>query len=183
MHVDAHERRRHQAEQREGRVAPSDRRVVQKRAPEAVLGGELEERTPRIGDGGEVAAGVVAEALARRARHYKLDARLLRAVAWQESGYQPHVVSSAGAFGVMQVTPDTWVFVEEVLLGYRLRRTAGANIRVGVAFLAHLLRRFGGDVRLALGAYHQGPASVRQHGLWRVTRRFVANVLALRGRV
>jgi soluble lytic murein transglycosylase-like protein len=54
---------------------------------------------------------------------------------------------------------------------------------VGVAFLGHLLREFRGDVRLALGAYYRGPAAVRRHGLGPETRHFVANVLALRGRV
>jgi hypothetical protein len=38
-------------------------------------------------------------------------------------------------------------------------------------------------LRLAVGAYYQGPASVQRRGLMRRTRHFVANVLALRGRV
>jgi hypothetical protein len=58
------------------------------------------------------------------------------------------------------------------------------NVRVGVAYLHHLLHQFAFDARLAVGAYYQGrPASVRRRGLARPTRRFVANVLALRGRV
>ena len=117
------------------------------------------------------------------AAHYGIDARLVRALAWQESGFQNHVVSSARAAGVMQVTPATWSFVELFVIGRPVPRTTDGNVRVGVAFLAHLFRQFRGDVRLAIGAYHQGPASVRRHGLWNVTRRFVANVLALRGRV
>ena len=36
---------------------------------------------------------------------------------------------------------------------------------------------------LRVGAYYRGPAGVRKHGLGRETRHFVANVLALRGRV
>ena len=125
----------------------------------------------------------VTASIDRWAAHYGVDARLVRALAWQESGFQNHVVSSARAAGVMQVTPATWSFVEMFVIGRSVARTTDGNVRVGVAFLAHLLRQFRGDVRLALGAYHQGPASVRQHGLWGVTRRFVANVLALRGRV
>ena len=125
----------------------------------------------------------VTASIDRWAAHYGVDARLVRALAWQESGFQNHVVSSARAAGVMQVTPATWSFVELFVIGRSIPRTTDGNVRVGVAFLAHLLRQFRGDVRLALGAYHQGPASVRQDGLWGVTRRFVANVLALRGRV
>jgi hypothetical protein len=114
---------------------------------------------------------------------YGMSPSLVRAVAWVESGWQPHVVSPVGAFGVMQVMPATWDFVETVLLGRNVPRTTSGNIRVGVIFLRHLYREFGGDRRLMLGAYNQGIASVRRHGLYRETRRFVANVLAVKGRV
>jgi peptidoglycan hydrolase-like protein with peptidoglycan-binding domain len=121
--------------------------------------------------------------LNRWAAHYGVDPSLARALAWQESGFQSNVRSSAGAFGVMQVTPATWEFVELFVIGMSVPRTADGNVRVGVAFLDHLLGQFRGDVRLAVGAYYQGPASVRKRGLFRETERFVANVLALRGRV
>jgi Transglycosylase SLT domain/Putative peptidoglycan binding domain len=114
---------------------------------------------------------------------YGMSTSLVRAVAWVESGWQPHVVSPAGAFGVMQVTPATWDFVETVLLGQNVPRTTSGNIRVGVIFLRHCYREFGGNRRLMLGAYNQGIASVRRNGLYRETKRFVANVLAVKGRV
>jgi soluble lytic murein transglycosylase-like protein len=116
--------------------------------------------------------------------HYGVDSRLARALAWMESGYQTGIVSPAGAVGVMQVTPATWSYVETVLLGGRsVPHTADGNVRVGVAYLAHLLRAFGGDERLALAAYYQGPASVRRRGLLRETKAFVADVLALKARM
>lgn len=127
--------------------------------------------------------GRVRALLDRWAHRHAVDARLVRALAWQESGFQPRAVSSAGARGVMQVTPATWAFVETVLLGRRVPRTVEGNVRVGVAFLAHLLRRFRGNERLAVGAYYQGARSVRRRGLLPETRAYVANVLALRGRV
>jgi lysozyme family protein len=117
------------------------------------------------------------------AGHYGVDRRLARALAWMESGYQHQAVSKAGAVGVMQLTPSTWEFVETVLIGRRVPHTAAGNVRVGVAFLHHLLHVFNGNERLALGAYHQGAASVRRHGLFRQTRAFVADVLALKNRV
>src|SRR5690242_21429357 len=36
---------------------------------------------------------------------YKLDPALVRALAWMESGFQPGLVSSSGARGVLQVLP------------------------------------------------------------------------------
>jgi soluble lytic murein transglycosylase-like protein len=83
----------------------------------------------------------------------------------------------------MQVTPATWEFVQTSLIGHPVPRTTSGNIQVGVVFLRHLYRAFGGNVRLMLGGYNQGIASVRRNGLFRETRRFVANVLATKGRV
>jgi len=125
----------------------------------------------------------VAASINRWAAHYGVSAKLARALAWQESGWQPHVRSSVGATGVMQVIPATRNFVELFVIGQRVPRTTDGNIRVGVAYLDHLLNEFKGNVRRALGAYYQGPAAVREDGLYPETRRFVANVLALRGRV
>jgi hypothetical protein len=125
----------------------------------------------------------VVESLNRWAAEYGVSSDLVRALAWQESGFQNHVRSGAGAFGVMQVIPATWFFVERFLIGAPVPRTSDGNVRIGVAFLDHLLEEFRGDVELALAAYYQGPAAVRRHGPAAETRQFVANVLALRSRV
>jgi soluble lytic murein transglycosylase-like protein len=120
--------------------------------------------------------------LGRWARHYGVSPSLVRAVAWMESGFQWNVRSSAGAWGVMQVIRPTWRFVEDVLLGHDVRRTARGNIRVGILYLRYLLREFGGSKRLALAAYYQGPRAVRRHGLYPETRVYVRTVLVLRRR-
>jgi hypothetical protein len=125
----------------------------------------------------------VHDALDYWSRTYGVDPLLVRAVALWESGYNNSLVSPAGARGVMQVTPATWRYVEDVLVGRRIPRTRSGNIHVGVAFLHELLREFRGDVRLALAAYYQGPRSVKRRGPLRGTRHYVAGVLALRGRV
>jgi hypothetical protein len=49
--------------------------------------------------------------------------------------------------------------------------------------LRHLLQVFHGDERLALAGWYQGEKAVRQHGLYKVTKPFVADVLALKSRV
>ena len=97
-----------------------------------------------------------------------------------ESGFQTDLTSSVGAWGVMQITPGTWGYVETSLIGHRVPRTASGNIHVGVAYLSELLREFGGNERRALAAWYQGPASVRERGAIRETKIYVANVLALR---
>jgi peptidoglycan hydrolase-like protein with peptidoglycan-binding domain len=114
---------------------------------------------------------------------YGVDPRLVRALAWWESGYNNALVSRAGARGVMQVTPVAWDYVEQVLVRRQIPQTLSGNVQVGVAFLHQLLHEFRGDVRLALAAYAQGPRSVRTRGVLDETRHYVAGVLALRSRV
>jgi soluble lytic murein transglycosylase-like protein len=97
-----------------------------------------------------------------------------------ESGYQTNLTSPAGAWGVLQILPPTWRYVETVLAGAKIPRTTSGNIRVGVLYLRELLREFRRDERRALAAWYQGPASVRRHGPLHATNVFVADVLALR---
>ena len=143
------------------------------------LGRRHPPRRPRVRRASPASVEIALDYWAAR---YHVSSSLVRALAWMESGNQPHVVSSAGAWGVMQVTPATWRYVETVLLRDRVPRTANGNVRVGVTYLHHLLHAFRGNARLALGAYNQGPASVRRHRLFGETRMFVRNVLALRHR-
>jgi len=115
-------------------------------------------------------------------RVYGVDTRLVRALAWMESGYQPGLVSPSGARGVLQVLPSTRRYVEEVLLGRRAPSSVSGGIQVGVVYFRKLLRDFHESESLALAAWYQGPASVRRDGMTAGTRTFVANVLALRRR-
>jgi soluble lytic murein transglycosylase-like protein len=128
-------------------------------------------------------SSAVREAIDHWSAVYGVDGRLVRALAWWESGFNNSKVSSAGARGVMQVTPATWAYVEMVLVGHRIPHTASGNVQVGVVFLNQLLREFHGNVRLALAGYAQGPRSVRRHGLFRETRHYVRGVLAVRSRL
>ena len=130
----------------------------------------------------ELSRSTVRAHIDRWAAHYGIPVNLARALAWQESGFQTNVTSSVGAWGPMQVIPDTWTFVETVLLGRSVPRTGEGGVEVGMALLNHLLKRFNGDQRLALAAWYQGEQAVRERGFYDETKVFVANVLALAGR-
>jgi soluble lytic murein transglycosylase-like protein len=103
----------------------------------------------------------------------------VRALAWQESGYNPGAVSEQGAKGVMQLTSDTWTFVVTVVIRRPVPATADGNIHVGVAYLRYLLTRFGGSTVDAVAAYLQGPRSVELQGVLPATRIYVDDVLSL----
>ena len=102
------------------------------------------------------------------------------AVAWQESGWQESVVSSQGAVGVMQLLPETADWVAGSILHEPVDIDAPkSNIRAGVRLLAHYLERYRGDRSLALAAYFQGQRAADEHGIYPVTRPYIASILLL----
>jgi len=150
-------------------------------APDAVVGPRtlavLRRRRGRLSRL-SIHAGVRAE-IDRWSRHYGVDGHLACALAWMESGDQPNLTSAAGAWGVFQITPGTWEFVENVLAGRLYPRTMEGNVRVGLVYLRHLLRTFG-DAREALAAWYTGPGRVARHGIGPRGRWFATTVLAIR---
>ncbi len=100
-------------------------------------------------------AAEVAVAAAR----YKLPANLVRAVMKVESGYNPTVVSHAGAVGLMQLIPET-----AKAMGVRDLRDPAQNILGGARFLRVLANRFRGDLVKVLSAYHAGSTRVKRRG-------------------
>lgn len=111
--------------------------------------------------------------LAHVAGQVGVDPRLVKAVAWMESGWQQGVVSPTGAIGLMQVEPYTGEWVSRYLAGRTLNlRVAADNVLAGTLLLHHLLGVHHGDVAAALAAYYQGDASISRHGLHDDTRRY-----------
>lgn len=102
------------------------------------------------------------------------------AVAWQESGWRQNVVSGAGAVGVMQLLPATGEWVGDAMLGSSVDiHDVRHNVRAGVRLLAHYLRRYEGNRDLALAAYYQGQTAVDRHGVYAVSRPYIASIKAL----
>jgi soluble lytic murein transglycosylase-like protein len=117
------------------------------------------------------------------ASQYGVSPSLAAAIAWQESGFNNAMVSSANARGVMQVTPGAWDYVQSNLAGRRLDPgSATDNVHAGVLYLRQMLHQTGGDESAAIAGYYQGLGSVQHRGLFDDTQRYVANVQALRSR-
>jgi LysM repeat protein len=124
----------------------------------------------------------VRRVIAGAARNHDVDPQLALAIAWQESGWQMGVVSSANAIGAMQVLPSTARWMEHYA-GRPLRlRKLGDNAKAGVLLLRVLSRHTHRRTH-QIGAYYQGLGAVREHGLYAETRTYVANVVAITPRL
>jgi N-acetylmuramoyl-L-alanine amidase len=122
----------------------------------------------------------VRRVIVTQARRYGVPEALALAVAWQESGWRQDVVSRAGAIGVMQIMPATGEWVGEAMLGTRVDlRDRRQNVRAGVRLLAHYLARYRGNVDLVLAAYYQGQTAADRHGVYPVSRPYIASIRAL----
>jgi soluble lytic murein transglycosylase len=97
------------------------------------------------------------------ARQEQIDPALLAAVIETESKFNPDARSSAGAVGLMQLTPATAKGIAEYTHGTRFRLSdltnPDINVRYGAWYLHRLLAKYG-DERLALAAYNAGEANV-----------------------
>lgn len=125
----------------------------------------------------------VAAVLRATAQRWHVDPRLVLAIGWQESGFNQRWVSRTGAVGAMQVEPYTGEFVSRYVVRRHLDlHKISDNATAGVALLKVLLRETHGNAATAVAGYYQGLASVQSRGMFDDTKRYVANVLALRNR-
>lgn len=115
------------------------------------------------------------EMVARMARDNGLRPEFILAVVRAESNFDVRCVSRAGAQGLMQLMPATARSV-----GVDDPFDAGQNVVGGIRYLKSMLRRFGGNVALALAAYNAGPTTVDRYGgipPYPETRRYLRRVL------
>jgi soluble lytic murein transglycosylase-like protein len=90
--------------------------------------------------------------------HQGVDPRFIHAVIWQESKYDAHARSHAGAQGLMQLMPAT-----AKRFGCEHPDDPEENITAGTKYLGWLLKRFSGNVELALAGYNAGEGSVDKY--------------------
>src|SRR5215203_5213192 len=87
-----------------------------------------------------------------------VDPRFIHAVIWQESKYKVEARSHAGAQGLMQLMPAT-----AKRFGCNDANDPLENITAGTKYLSWLLKRFSGNVELALAGYNAGEGSVDKY--------------------
>jgi soluble lytic murein transglycosylase-like protein len=98
------------------------------------------------------------EAFVAASRDTGLPVALIAAMAYEESRFDPYARSQAGAQGLLQLMPGT---ARELAVS---PSSPAENVRGGARYLRQLLRRFDGDLELALAAYNAGPTAVEKAG-------------------
>lgn len=98
----------------------------------------------------------------KTARKHSLSPRVVAAVIQAESDFQPKAKSRAGAYGLMQLLPET--ARRFGLMKKRDLFNPAKNVEAGVRYLRWLTERFGDDLARVVAAYNAGEGAVDRFG-------------------
>lgn len=111
----------------------------------------------------------------KAASTYGVSADILRAVAQEESGLNAGALNRSGAMGLMQLMPGT-----AKAMGATDPMDPEQNVMAGAKLLGTLLRKYDGNLELALAAYSAGEGAVDKYGgvpPYTETRNAIAKVM------
>lgn len=95
-----------------------------------------------------------------------IDPYLTLAVIREESRFEPQALSRSKAHGLMQIIPSTGKILAQKLEITPFRKSkmyeSQTNIKMGTYYLANLIKRFNGNVFLAVAGYNGGPVRVKK---------------------
>lgn len=153
-------------------IAAADRERALGAAPASV---ELFRQTPDEDASRLLARLPFGDDIGVAAERHRIDGLLLAALVEVESSFDPRSLSHRGAMGLMQIMPA-------VATGAADPFDPPTNLDLGAKYFSGLLRRYDGDIELALAAYNAGPTAVERFGgvpPYRETNRFVSKVLSI----
>jgi soluble lytic murein transglycosylase-like protein len=97
-------------------------------------------------------------------RNAGVDPLFVTAVVKAESMFKSRAISNKGARGLMQLMPKTGQYVSALADNSKRGKIdlhdPATNLRLGIAYLKYLERRFAGDKHRALIAYNWGPTNL-----------------------
>ena len=104
------------------------------------------------------------------AREFNLSTILLLSLIRQESAYDEEAFSIAGAYGLMQIISPTAERIAEIIgeehFAVDRLNEPKTNMKFGAWYLRELLRKFHGNIALALASYNAGPRKVAEWLDW-----------------
>ena len=135
--------------------------------------------------------------ISQQAKRYEIPEAFVYAIIRQESAFREDVISAAGARGLMQIMPATAKLVAKLskIPYYNPNQLYQweKNIKIGIAYLAGLDKRFAHHPVLMAAAYNAGPSQVNnwlknsstkemdiwiETLPWLETRNYLKNVIA-----
>lgn len=137
------------------------------------------------------------EEVQKNATKYQIPEELVYALIRQESSFRTDVISPAGAYGLMQIMPETAKKVaRELKIPFSDKKqlfSSADNIKLGTAYLKILAKRYHNDPILMAAAYNAGPSQLNfwlknhpQNSIdiwidtlpWAETRNYLKNITA-----
>ncbi len=96
----------------------------------------------------------VVKAVYEKSREHRIDANLLMSIIETESAFNPYAVSSAGAYGLMQINFSIWK--EELNIDHQKIFDIDYNLDLGIKIYQHYLKLADNDQEKALHYYNNG---------------------------
>ena len=115
----------------------------------------------------------------KAAETFGVPVKLLKAMAKAESNFNPNAVSSCGAQGIMQLMPAT-----SAALGVTDPFDPEQNIMGGAKYISDKIKKYDGDITLALAAYQAGSGNVAKYGgvpPFKSTQTYINNIYKYMG--
>ncbi|MBU3145588.1 lytic transglycosylase domain-containing protein [Clostridium sp. CF012] len=104
--------------------------------------------------------------IVKYSQKYNIDPSLVSAVIKAESNFNGKAVSPRGAYGLMQIMPDTglWIAKNMELKDFKEEKLYDSeiNIAMGCWYINNLNTEFNGDIDLVLAAYNGGRGNVQK---------------------
>jgi soluble lytic murein transglycosylase len=101
------------------------------------------------------------EILTKEAERNKIDPEWAFAIARRESSFMSDAVSSAKAFGLMQVLPSTARYLEKKRVSNRSLMNPNTNAKLGNKYLRYLMDKVDNNTLLATASYNAGWSRVK----------------------
>ena len=104
--------------------------------------------------------------IVKYSQRYKVDPHLVAAVIKAESNFNEKAVSNRGAYGLMQIMPDTamWIAENMEFKDFKVEKLYDTeiNIAMGCWYINNLNNEFNGNIDLVLAAYNGGRGNVKK---------------------
>jgi len=107
------------------------------------------------------------------AKEYDVDPFLILSIMKVESGFDPNVISSKGAIGLMQIMPETGEWIAKTIDDSDFTKQdlydPNTNIRFGTWYISKLFQTFNENLTATVAAYNGGEGNVAQwikNGKW-----------------